>query len=85
MSRNKYKDGKTRGRIVVEGKSGGCLVTRGNHPEKPPGIFHVELKELAGMMEAKRTQKLYARRKSRHAKNLQASLHAYNMYPYGVL
>ena len=58
----KYKEGKTRGRIIVEGKWWLLGDTR-EPPRKPPGIFHVELKELAGIMEAKRTQKLYARRK----------------------
>ena len=60
-------------------------MTRGNHPKTPPGIFHVELKELAGIVEAKKNSKAVRSKESRHATNLQASLHAYNMYPCGVL
>ena len=80
----KYKEGKTRGRIIVEGKWWLLGDTR-EPPRKPPGIFHVELEELAGIMEAKKNSKAVRSKESRHAKNLQASLHAYNMYPYRVL
>ena len=51
---NKYKAGKRRGgELLSRERNGGFLVTRGNHPKKPPGIFHSELKELAAIMEAK--------------------------------
>ena len=63
MCGNKYKEGRDEGENYCSRENGGFLVTRGNHPKTPPGIFHVELKELAGIMEAKRTQKLYVRRK----------------------
>ena len=65
MSGNKCKEGKTRGRIILEGKWWLLGDTR-EPPKKPPGIFHVELKELAGILEAKKELKsctLYARRK----------------------
>lgn len=78
------KKEKTRGRIIVEGKWWLLGDTR-EPPKKPPGIFHVELRRIGGHYGGKKNSKAVRSKESRYAKNLQASLHAYNMYQYGVL
>ena len=87
MGGNKYKEGKTRGRLLSreEGKKWWLRGDTREPPKKPPGIFHRELKELASNMEVKELKNSRTMEESRHANNLQASLHADNMYPYGVL
>ena len=81
------KKERQRGRINCRGKKWWLLGDTREPPKNHPGIFHSELKELAGIWEAKevKTAEQSKNSTSSHANNLQASLHAYNMYPYGVL
>ena len=87
---NKYKEEKKKrrkdeGEKYCRGKKWWLLGDTREPPKKPPGIFHSELKRIGEHQGGKRTQKSRTIEESRHANNLQASLHAYNMYPYGVL
>ena len=57
MCGNKYKEGKDEGENYCRGKKWWLLGDTREPPKKPPGIFHNELKELAGIMEAKEVKK----------------------------